>query len=352
MGRLVLDLPYLNWADAKGKRYYYYRRNGKRAALPSPEHPKFKAEYDKIHAAFEARIRKATTAPNLILPGSFADLVEKFKKSADFTKKASTTRRDYGRYLDMMVEVWGDLLPEEVTRSALMDYRDNLAAKPREANYFMSVARILFYWAEDREIFEGKNPARKPKRLKEGPGHLAWKQEQINAYLDYHKGDDDRLLALALGLFAGQRRGDAIRRNKTHWNGTEIVAIAAKNGEPLWIKAMPPLKEILDRVMGSRFMMLQTKTGRAFTERSFSKWFAEGCKDAGVHGVTFHGLRVTAAEILCEFCTDIQLQAIFGWRSPDMAAHYRRNADRQRLATSGMKAWAERLRTGSDKPAE
>ena len=215
----------------------------------------------------------------------------------------------------------------------------------------MSVARLLFYWAEDREKFTGKNPARKPRRLKEGDGHRSWTDAEIEKYWTAHKGDDDRLLAAALGLFAGQRRGDVIRRNKTHWNGTEIVAVANKNGEQLWLHALPPLKALLDKIMPGRFMMLQRPDGKAFTERSFSAWFAEGRNAAGLpDDATFHGLRTTAAEVLSEFCSDAQLQAIFGWKTAKMAEHYRRRANKRSLALSGMKAWEERIAATNAKP--
>lgn len=64
---------------------------------------------------------------------------------------------------------------------------------------------------------------------------------------------------------------------------------------------------------------------------------------AGLDGLTFHGLRTTAATVLAEWCTDARLQAIFGWRDPKQAAHYRRLAQNKKLAASGMAEWERKL---------
>lgn len=339
MGRTEVKLRYLNWADAKGARYYYYRRNKKRFPLPDILDPNFKAEYDKVHASFETN-----GIPITVLPGSIAAYVADYKRSADFTEKAKKTQTDYSSYLAVIVKTWGTLKPEQLGRAALLHVRDAYKDTPRKANYFMTVVRLFFYWLEDREIYTGRNPARKPRRLKEGPGHRSWTNEEISQYWTAHKNDPMRLLAAALGLFAGQRRGDVIARNKSHWNGVEIVAVARKNDEPLWISALPPLKALIDHAMADRFMMLVTKTGRPFTERSFSKWFAEGLVLAALPSdLTFHGLRTTAAEILAEHLPDAVLQALFGWRSQQTAAHYRRKAQKRRLALAGMKVWGEQI---------
>lgn len=153
-----------------------------------------------------------------------------------------------------------------------------------------------------------------------------------------------RMVAFFLGLLAGQPRGDAIKRNRTHWNGTELVAARQKNGEPIWVIALPPLQTAVTKVLEGRFMMLTTPAGRPFTERSFSLWFRKGLTLAGIGAdYHFHGLRVTAAEILSEFCDDSTLQAVFGWKTAAMAQHYRRNANKRKAAARGMRLWEQTL---------
>lgn len=349
MGRVMLERPYLERTRAKGRDYYYYRRNGRRVSLPSPEDPRFIAKYDAVHAKFEKSVGAAESIKPAD-PRSFAALVAAFKDSPDFKEKSKATQRDYSWHLGKMVDMWGDLGAFDVSRPAIFAYRKLIAddGHPRQANYAVSVARLLYNFAEDSE-FRGlpknfKNPARRPKRLKEGAGYRAWPLPVMEKYCVTHKDDPTRMLAFFLGLMAGQPRGDAIQRNKTHWNGVELVAARAKTGEPIWVYAIPPLKAAIDAVLSTRFMMLQTPAGRPFTERSFSRWFREGLELAGIGSeYHFHGLRVTAAEILSEFCDDASLQAIFGWKTAAMAQHYRRNANKKKAAARGMAIWEQTL---------
>lgn len=347
MGRVMFDLDYIDVTTAKGRDYYYYRRAGKRVKLPAPTDPKFMDAYNAVHARFEKKVEKGEP-PAPIQPRSFAALVEEFKASPGFKQLADSTRYDYGWHLDKMVTLWSDLRPVEISRRAILAHRDTFAeaGHPRQGNYAVAVVRLLFSYAEDVE-FPGlpknfKNPAAKPRHLKEGDGYKAWPEPVIEKYCTVHANDEMRLLALMLGLLAGQPRGDAIARNRTHWNGTELVAARHKNGEPIWLLAMPPLKALLVKAMAARFMMLVTPTGRPFTKRTFSRWFREGCELAGIGAeYHYHGLRVTAAEILSVFCDDATLQAIFGWRTASMAAHYRRRANKRQAALAGMKRWLE-----------
>jgi hypothetical protein len=349
MGRVMLERPYLEHTRAKGRDYYYYRRNGRRVSLPAPTDPTFGMKYDGVHARFEAAARKGEPAKP-IAKGSFAALVAEFKQSPDFRQKARSTRRDYAWHLTKMEAMWGDLGAFDVSRRAIFAYRKLIAddGHARQANYAVSVARLLYNFAEDAE-FPGmpkhfKNPARRPKRLKEGKGFIAWPLPVMERYCETFKDDPTRMLAFLLGLMAGQPRGDAIARNRTHWNGTDLVAARTKTGEPIWVLAMPPLKAAIDSVLAGRFMFLQTDGGRPFTERSFSRWFREGLDLAGIgKEFHYHGLRVTAAEILSEFCDDATLQAIFGWKTAAMAQHYRRNASKKKAAHRGMALWEQTL---------
>jgi integrase len=68
------------------------------------------------------------------------------------------------------------------------------------------------------------------------------------------------------------------------------------------------------------------------TPESFSNWFKDACKAAGVPG-SAHGLRKAAATRAANNgATVAQLEAIFGWSNDRMASLYTKTADRTRLA--------------------
>jgi integrase len=62
------------------------------------------------------------------------------------------------------------------------------------------------------------------------------------------------------------------------------------------------------------------------------------CSEAGLPHCSPHGLRKAAASIAAENgATEAQLNAIFGWSDPKMAAHYTKKASQNRLAEGGMR---------------
>ena len=81
-------------------------------------------------------------------------------------------------------------------------------------------------------------------------------------------------------------------------------------------------------------VILTTTTGKPFVSASyFRKQFATAVRDAGLMGLTFHGLRYTAAARLFEAgCTVKEVASITGHRSLNMLAKYGRDADQKRLA--------------------
>src|SRR5262249_20677404 len=99
-------------------------------------------------------------------------------------------------------------------------------------------------------------------------------------------------------------------------------------------------------------LMLTTSYGRAFKADHFRHEFRKALKSAGLadRQLTFHGLRHTAATELADAgCTQMELAAILGHRTLNMALRYTQERDQERLAAQGM-AKRERLKNGKCKP--
>jgi integrase len=74
----------------------------------------------------------------------------------------------------------------------------------------------------------------------------------------------------------------------------------------------------------------------ALTKASFSVFFRQACRAAGVSG-SAHGVRKIAATRAANAgATAAELEAIFGWDGGRMASLYTRVADRRRLANKAM----------------
>jgi hypothetical protein len=81
-------------ADGSVKLFYHHRKTGIR--LPD----------DPTSPEFTAALNADETPGRLTIPDSIADLVERYRKSPEFTQLAPKTRKDYGRYLDEIKKSW------------------------------------------------------------------------------------------------------------------------------------------------------------------------------------------------------------------------------------------------------
>ncbi|MEQ1934928.1 MAG: tyrosine-type recombinase/integrase [Fimbriimonadaceae bacterium] len=333
MATIMIELPYVFAVVRKGLGWVYYRRKGKYYPLPPVTDPTFKSEYDRVHRSFEIG-----RAPSI--PGSFAKLVEDYKSEPEFLEKAPKTQKDYRRYMDALAGTFGDLPVRSITRKGVLALRKRLADKPRTANYYMQVLSILLNYAIDQDIIK-VNPARRPKRLKTGPGYKPWRDEDIVAYLDANKDDARALIALDIGQYTGQREGDCIKMTVKAWDGRFIEVTQNKGGERLWIPAHPKLRPRLDALSKDRLLLMVTKTGRAYKEdffrHEFRAWADKAVEKGAQTGLTFHGLRKTATIRLLEAgCTHAQVKAITGHRTDATVSLYGKDASKKVLALQAM----------------
>jgi hypothetical protein len=182
------NLPYL-WA-AKGRkrrRYWFYRRAGKLIPITSlegrrlsPNEPGFGQVYDLIHEGFGAELQEHAT-------GSLAHLIREYRASSEFKGLAPKSRTIYRRHLDLLEKHHGHRPISTLPREAVFKLRDEFQNTPSTANFVVTILRIILNYAEDRpKTFRlppyWKNPAARPKRLKEGEGHRPWEEVEIAAF--------------------------------------------------------------------------------------------------------------------------------------------------------------------------
>ena len=108
MGRgALIRLRYIHaFTDRFGKRRYYFRRHGKRVALPGlPGAPEFMAAYAAAGSAQDAPARVARPPS---APGTFAALAARFFASPKFASNAPKTQRNYRRSLGAFMTKYGD----------------------------------------------------------------------------------------------------------------------------------------------------------------------------------------------------------------------------------------------------
>jgi integrase len=145
------------------------------------------------------------------------------------------------------------------------------------------------------------------------------------------------VLALLIAICTGQRQADVLRMSWHDYENGTIQVTQDKTGEKVWIPAHVDLRSILEQLPRHSPIMLTTRSGRPFKPDHFRHEWRKAILAAGLNGLTFHGLRHTAAERLAEAgCTDQEIAAVTGHRSAAMVRHYTRQANKRKLARAAI----------------
>ncbi len=335
---MIVRLKHVKRVRAKGHTYWYHRKTGER--LPDDREDRA-ARVMEINRTLKGTARK-------IALGSLADVAAQYRKSPDFTRLGDRSRHEYMIYHGILSETWGSQPIASIERKHILALRDKYAETPGKANKIITVLRIVLAFAMDRD-YRRDNPARDIKKLKMGPGHSPWPDEAIDAFLS--TAPTMMGLALKIALYTGQREGDVLTMTWHDYDGERIQVVQGKTGTKLSIPVHSTLKQALDAQERVSPIILTTKTGRPFTCSGFRHHFVKATKAAGLSGLTFHGLRYTAATRLAEAgCSLKEIAAVTGHKSLAMIEKYTSAADQKRLAGAAILRLENASGTQNGKP--
>jgi integrase len=245
--------------------------------------------------------------------------------------------------LDKISEKYGanpyELLEPKHVRTLI---RDPKADFPEAANGYVKALRQVFKWAVEVGHAD-KNPAKEVPLLKSNnpDGWHTWTEEEIHKFEYRHPIGSKARLALALGLYTGARKSDAIRLGRQmERNG--FLCFTEQKGETIKRKdrevpILEQLRKVIDATPSDHLTYLVTEFGKPYSSGGFGNWFRRRCNEAGLPHCSFHGLRKAGATIAANNgATGHQLMAMFGWDSLKQAARYTEKANRNKLAGDAM----------------
>ena len=335
---MIVRLRHVKRVRAKGRTYWYHRITGERLSDDREERAARALEIN--------RTLKGT--PRNIAPGSLADVIVLYKRAPEFRTLRAGSRREYARHLDTLSEIWGANPIAKIERKHVLALRDRYADTPTKANNIVSVLRVVLNFAEERD-YRPDNPAKHVNKLPTGPGHATWRDEEIGRFLA--SAPPMMALALKLGLYSGQREGDVLEMSWHDYDGQSIKVVQNKTGAKLSIPVHAAMRGALDAQERVSPIILTSATGRPFRGSNFRYQFASAMKAAGLSGLTFHGLRYTAAARLADAgCSLKQIAAITGHKSLTMIEKYSRDAYQERLAGAAILAWENVSQPKNGKP--
>ncbi len=317
-------------------RFYYYHRRTRERLPDDPTSPAFAIKVAELNAT-----RPSHNNPEA---GTLAALIVAYRQSPEFRELAPRSKHDYGRYLDALREMWGGFAVADFKRQHVLKLRDTFADRPRTANYFVQIFRLLMSFAVQRGLRQ-ENPALRPRMLRTGPGHRIWSEAAIATFKEH--APREMVTAMILGVYTGQRESDILRLPwSTIKNGViEMIRDSesgdlsqAKTSTELWIPLHRDLQAYLSSLEKKATLIVVDEKGLPFKVDRFRHRFHDAVVACGLDGLTFHGLRKKATEMLAEAgCTDREIMAITGHQTHAMVSRYLDRSGRKQRARAAIR---------------
>lgn len=334
----TLKLSYVQaFKDRHGVQRYYYRRDGQRFPLPgNPGEDAFMSAYAGAAALFERAPTMQSHAP---AAGTFDALCVAYYRSPAFTLMRPASKRTYRLILDK----WrGEHGRKRVSHLRRTDVVAHVAAAveasgPHAANSLLSKLKVLLRFAVENG-WRRDDPASTVRKVRaKSEGFATWTESDIAAFETKWPQGTRQRLALALLLYTGQRRGDVVQMGRQHVTGDAIRVVQQKTGARLLIPMHAKLREAIDATPKDNLTFLITEYGKPFSAAGFGNVFREWCDDAGLKGLSAHGLRKAAARRLAEAgCSASQIASVTGHKTLGEVTRYTAAADQAQMARDAM----------------
>ena len=212
--------------------------------------------------------------------------------------------------------------------------------KPSVAINWLSAIRHLMQYGVSANMCEVDPTQGIKLKTSKSDGIYTWREQDIAAYEAAHGVGTKARLALALGLYTGQRRGDVLRMGRQHIRDGILSVKQQKTGVELRIPVHPDLRAIIDATPGDHLTFLTTRTGKPYAGDNFSEQFRAWCKAARLsEECSFHGLRKAACRRLAEAgCSVNEIAAVSGHATLREVQRYTKAVDQERMARSARQA--------------
>jgi integrase len=292
----------------------------------------FLANYDLARGGVKSSQRRTMAAKDTI-----GWLIAAYHESSAWARLAAATRRQREGIFRAVLAGAGDMPLADITHKTIRDGVDRRKATPSAANAFLITMKILFHWGYDQGHIEADPTVGLHTLRQKSEGFHTWTDEEIAKFeIRWPIGTRERL-ALAVLLYTGLRRGDAVSLGKQHIKHGVIAFRTAKTGQQVTIPLLPELARIIDATPTGDLTFIAGPRGQPISKDSFGHWFARACKAAGIPKGRAHGLRKAGATSAANNgATERELEALFGWKGGGMAARYTRAADREKLARTAI----------------
>ncbi|HWK13238.1 MAG TPA: site-specific integrase [Rhizobiaceae bacterium] len=325
---VMVELKGLHTVKAKGRVYYYAWRGGPRIQTEAaPGTPDFMRAYNQ---AIEDH-----RAPD---PDRFRAVVKTYRKSPDYLKLATSTQRNWSRWLDRIEDHFGELRIAQFNRTerirqVIRKWRGAYAATPRNADYAMQVLSRVCAHGVDPQGKLVANPCEGIKHLYDADrSEIIWTETDI-VQLEPTASEEIKW-AVQLAANTGLRMGDLVRLSWSHVHEHEIILTTGKSRHKreAVIPLHDDLRALLKRIPRRSTAVLTSSREHPWTENGLGSSFNKAKIDASLdkRDLHFHDLRGTAVTrfYIAGLSTRV-IAEIMAWEETTVERIIRRYVDRK-----------------------
>ena len=342
----IVKLKYVNsFPDRHGVMRHYFRRAGVDKAVPLPGPVGSKLFNEAYAEALEqygpkaGRVGRGNRAE-----GTLGWVIKKYRSpdNALWTALASGTQVFYGRIFDWLDEHYGRAIFASIEERHCRKIRNELKSRGTTvADRTVDKIGMLWNFAKEHLGMDdlGPSPSREVASIHPGfKSHPAWPADLCKKF--EAEANPRMLRAYFLLRYSGQRRSDVVKMRKKHFDGSAIEVIQQKTGTYVWIPCHKRLQEHLKATGMFGDYLLTSATGGPYKATSLTNAIILECKRLGFSGYSPHGLRHLAGSSLAEAgCTIHEIMSILGHLTEKEAYEYVRQAQRKKMAKSGITKW-------------
>src|SRR5262245_26196802 len=335
-----IKLRYVNGFPNRGRKSqrvrYYFRRRGIKA-IPLPGLPGSE-EFMAAYAAALARIpnQHLEIAANRTLPGTINALVVTYYKSDEWHALAADTQKTRRRIIERFRVEHGDKRVALLQREHILKMLATIG-KPSAKRHWLKAIRGLMRAAVPTMRKDDPTEGIPGIKLPKSKGHHTWTDDEITRYRAYWPLGSQQRLVMEFALETASRRGEVVRLGPQHVMDGRIRIERTHGSEDVDMLMSPHLQAACDAMPKAHLTYIVTAYGKPRSKYGLGNDFARWVTEAGLPTrCRMHGLKKGGMRLAEHGNTTHELMAISGHRTLSEVQRYTEDADRKRLADSGM----------------
>lgn len=263
---------------------------------------------------------------------SWRACIEAWRADPKTAQLGASTRTQYRRVMDALIEKNGDKDMRKTTRPGVKAALAKMADQPRKASRYAQIISLLWnYAARELDWPMGPNPAAGLGAHKAAKPYEPWPAWMLKALAD---APENVRIAATLIRYTGQRPNASITMRRDQIEGEWMTVTDEKGDKELEVYCPAPLRAfVADLAPRGAHLIAKNLTqpvGYDAVEKAFRRWRTDLGDRAKPYSL--HGLRKLAIIELAEAgASDAEIQAVTG-QSAEMVAYYRSKASRRRLS--------------------